>query len=995
MDPATVATAIMSAIATTAADSLKEVGKKAVLDSYEALKKAIKTKFGRDNKVSKAIAELEDNPESKGRQMVLAETLEEETADQDPALIHIVKQLIQALAETTAGRQTLQKYNIDAKEAQIGGIGDNWQVKTIIFNPPPETKSDRSLPAGWESFYLRRLIEQCDNLELTTLEETCPREGWAGQGSAIRLSDVFTTLYLKEIARSEDQTIAEALARFHGDSKNLKRTEKGRLPIQAIEAAGAVPRLVILGRPGGGKSALVNHLATQMAHLCMGVAIPPDRLPGWPLDEKLLPVRIVLRRFAAWISPDCKKGTGGLVWKYLAQQLDEWGCAEYYVHLKNTLDESGGVIFFDGLDEVREQDEQRTRSLIVQAIEAFAAPLKRCRVIITCREYAYKKDDAWHLPEGVFPVVELNLFRLPQIKHFSQAWYRILGKWREWHIDKCLAEAADLCQAIEAWPHLKELGQYPLLLTLMAQVHGRDGSLPRDRADLYDRAVQLLLVHWDNRLVRDQDGTRKIEQGLIARLGIRTDTLRAALERIALAAHERQEAVSVSERTTGCADITREDLRDALVESLFIGLDRAEEVIAYIQHRAGLLQAEGNRIFRFPHRTFQEYLAAVCIMKRGDFEDYLKERVMRDMAWWREVFLLAAGSSRSTPRNVYQLVDALLPHDPKDCPLTPAIAAYAGLSAQAMAETEFLFHVRSEQTAPGRYTKIHKRVQTWLSAALTTDEILSPRERVAAGNALNWVGDPRFDPDRWYLPLDENDGFVSIPAGAFWMGSDTKKDKDAYKSEMPRHQVRVSPYAINKYPVTVAQYECFIQETGYPLVEHWKHYNMYGNHPVVMVSWQDAKAYCRWLAAKIGKPIMLPSEAQWEMAARGTDGRIYPWGDDSPKSNRSNLDQTGIKETSPVGAFPMGKSYYGVLDMAGNTFEWVEDDWHESYEGKGDPYDGRAWVDNPRGPNRVFRGGCWNYSTWYCRSACRGRNVPGDRINFLGFRLALLSGQPE
>jgi predicted NACHT family NTPase len=245
--------------------------------------------------------------------------------------------------------------------------------------------------------------------------------------------------------------------------------------------------------------------------------------------------------------------------------------------------------------------------------------------------------------------VELDLFRSQQIERFAQTWYCLVGKWRDWNETKCLAEADNLYQAIEIWPHLKELGQYPLLLTLMAQVHGRNGILPRDRADLYDRAVKLLLVQWDNRLVRGRDGTCRVEQGLIARLGFRSDKLRNTLEGIALAAHEQQE--SASERT-GCADIGKEDLRDALKTGLAIGLDLAEDAIEYIQNRAGLLQAEGNRIFRFPHRTFQEYLAAVSIMKKGNFEEYLKDCVQRDMDWWREVFLLAAGSSRNTPKNI-------------------------------------------------------------------------------------------------------------------------------------------------------------------------------------------------------------------------------------------------------------------------------------------------------------------------------------------------------
>jgi formylglycine-generating enzyme required for sulfatase activity len=378
-------------------------------------------------------------------------------------------------------------------------------------------------------------------------------------------------------------------------------------------------------------------------------------------------------------------------------------------------------------------------------------------------------------------------------------------------------------------------------------------------------------------------------------------------------------------------------------------------------------------------------------MKKGNFEEYLKEHLQRDMDWWREVFLLAAGSSRNTPKNIYDLVDTLLPEDYRDGALTSKIAACANLSAQAMGETEFLTHVYAERDAPGRYTKVRKRVQTWLLFALTADGILSPRERVAAGNALNWVEDPRFDPDRWYLPKEDNDGFIKIPAGEFWMGSDSKQDNEANEDEKPKHQVRLGTYAIAKYPVTVAQYNCFAQETGYSLDNNWKRFNLYDNHPVIFVSWEDAKAYCRWLAEKTGKPVALPSEAQWEMAARGTDGRIYPWGDDDIDSKRANY-EGNIGGTSPVGIYPMGASCHGAMDMAGNVWEWVEDDLYDNY--KGAPNDGSAWMDDPRGANRVLRGGSWFNSAGICRAACRNWLEPGARDDYFGFRLALPPGQP-
>src|SRR5690606_24745802 len=125
---------------------------------------------------------------------------------------------------------------------------------------------------------------------------------------------------------------------------------------------------------------------------------------------------------------------------------------------------------------------------------------------VTCRDYAYQRDDAWRFPETSFPIFALPLFGATQIEHFTGVWYRKIGPLKGWDGPRCEQEAQKLYQAIQTYRHLKELAQYPLLLTLMAQVHGRDGYLPEDRADLYERAVKLLLAHWENRLVREVEG---------------------------------------------------------------------------------------------------------------------------------------------------------------------------------------------------------------------------------------------------------------------------------------------------------------------------------------------------------------------------------------------------------------------------------------------------------------------------------------------------------
>jgi hypothetical protein len=826
--------------------------------------------------------------------------------------------VVEALPTEPEAKETDAGGRVDVKGGEIGVIGDHARVDEIHFH---------GADGDWETFYLKRLVARCDPMDLSVMEETCQLNGQDGDLPMIRVSDVFTTLYLKYPDRFSDQTVKDAIEN-HGIQERFK--EKERIPISAVEAAAAVKRLVMLGRPGGGKSTLVNYIASQLARRRMKDSAESTSLSGWPDEDKPIPVRIILRHMAAWITSEVMKGTEGLVWEYLAHLLDEWGCDGFLPSLKRILDEEGGVIFFDGLDEVGEADEARKRTCILQAVRDFAAPLEKCRVIVTCREYAYRKKEKaeianWRLPEAEFPVAEIDLFRDEQIQAFARAWYRITGAQKGWNEKKCLEEAEAFHQGIMSSPHLKALGEIPLLLTLMAQIHGRLGYLPKDRADLYERAVKLLLAHWENRIVRDVNGTCRIEPWIIMRLGVPVDTLRGPLERVALSAHEGQEKERGDDLS--CADIAREDLRRELAVELNDDLNKAEEFIAYVQDRAGLLQAVDNRFFVFPHRTFQEYLTATGIMRKSDFEDVLTSRLRRAPSWWQEVFLLAAGSTRDTPRNIYQLLDAVLPENPGKENLTPENARLAQISARAIYETDFLKRVKEEvrTSGPGRYSKIHRRIQQWLMMALAADTELSPRDRCDAGTALNRVEDPRFDPENWYLPDDKYFGFIKIPEGPFLMGTreedleTLRKEwpdylRDIVDREIPQHQVELSEYYIGKYPVTASQFRVFLKESGHKALKEWENVNRFDNHPAVYVSWHDAIAYCEWLTERLkdqGWIVRLPTEAQWEKATRGTEGWKYPWGNRKLHQTEPIIMRQESIPQARWGVFPTG-SVHGV-----------------------------------------------------------------------------------
>jgi formylglycine-generating enzyme required for sulfatase activity len=215
---------------------------------------------------------------------------------------------------------------------------------------------------------------------------------------------------------------------------------------------------------------------------------------------------------------------------------------------------------------------------------------------------------------------------------------------------------------------------------------------------------------------------------------------------------------------------------------------------------------------------------------------------------------------------------------------------------------------------------------------------------------------------------------VYIPEGEFIMGSDKSRDSRADDDELPQRKVYLDGYWIYKYEVTVAQYRKFCNETGRqmpPVEPSWVWQN---NHPIVCVTWDDAVAYCNWAG------VQLPTEAQWEKAARGTDGRIYPWGNvwDASKCNNLNT-----KQTTPVGSYPAGASPYELMDMAGNVWEWCAD-WYDAN------YYASAPAQNPPGPSsgteRVLRGGSWYYGPNLVRVADRFRVNPVGRGIGFGFR---------
>lgn len=233
---------------------------------------------------------------------------------------------------------------------------------------------------------------------------------------------------------------------------------------------------------------------------------------------------------------------------------------------------------------------------------------------------------------------------------------------------------------------------------------------------------------------------------------------------------------------------------------------------------------------------------------------------------------------------------------------------------------------------------------------------------------------------------------VPVPAGAFPMGV-PKTDRDGGRDEYPRHTVFLDAYYIDKFEVTNGRYLEFVKMTGHRAPQHpkdqtrtlWQGSTMsesLAERPVINVDWYDADAYCRWAGKR------LPTEAEWEKAARGTDQRRFPWGNVEPTHKHLNYNQSwqGEKTLMPVGSYEAGKSPYGAYDMAGNVWEWVAD-WYDA------TYYEKSQANNPKGPesgtHKVLRSSGWHVETPLVRIFTRVKADPLTRNHSTGFRCAM------
>jgi formylglycine-generating enzyme required for sulfatase activity len=782
--------------------------------------------------------------------------------------------------------------------------------------------------------------------------------------------------------------LARRLERF--DRLPGEMMEDAPRPITLPDVLDKYPCFLLRGKPGCGKTTLLRHIALSFAR-----DEHAEKL-GWQ-GPVPLPLLVSLRNFGAFLRRRADRyiePQPRALLEYLEDHLQGAGVRFSPDFLTRRLDAGQCFLLLDALDEASGtlDDGGDLRAAVARQVSSFMrhyAP-RGNRFGLTSRPRAFQDEgvirQALPQPEvcDVFDLAPDGYRQLITNLLIVLAGDRVAGQ----------EEAGDLFNRILTNPHLADLAGNPLLCTTLVLVYKYRGrKLPERRVDVLHEIVTLLLGRWE------EERRDVVSPEELARLGTTAPTTEQAIQfrrraLVALAWHMQQD--NLPELPAGVAvDTLAGFYCDEERTSQAVAEHWARAFLNVAHERSGLFIAVDEGMHAFAHQAFREYLAATYLVNAGE-ASLIQEVLRRAPApdeWWEQVVLLAGAHPELSSGAAGRLVEVLLERKSLD---------YAHLAARCAQDMT--------DKLPGAQ---RKKLQDWLIAVMESDT-RPAKERVQAGDALALAGDPR--PGVGLRPDGLPDiAWCQVPAGSFVMGS---RDDSLVLSgkETPQREVELPAFRIGLYPVTNAQYAAFVRDGGY--TEKWRKCwtnagwdwkgdrsgpETFGgvldlpNHPVVGVSWYEAAAFCNWLTGRLraagelasNKAVTLPSEPQWEKAARGMDARIYPWGDE-PDPKRANYDDTGIGTTSAVGCFPGGASPYGALDMSGNMWEWCRTKWQESYQDyEGDDLKGPA-NDLEGDAPRVLRGGAFGSDDRLVRCACRHRSYPDLGVGAAGFGCAWL-----
>jgi hypothetical protein len=809
----------------------------------------------------------------------------------------------------------------------------DWHSQPAL-RKPAEPKPPRALeiPGGYREW----LEAECADLTFSGLK--------VQQGQALRL----THLYVPAVASGQDRA-----PQHPGDSEALLRGSGEDRPQLLLELLGR-DSLYVPGDPGSGKSVFCRWaaLATVSGKVPdLAVAAPAGYTEKLP-EQLRGRLPLLLRLRALWKKLPSQSGGGELsqgqleqaFWDWLADHRPgglDWQTARAY------LDKGRALLILDGVDEVPRSHGEGTaawhpRALLLSALAAALPAWRKSgnRVLVTSRPYGLEDAELRRLDLDQARIAPLN-DALQTL--FARRWFTTLNGPKAGD-----AKAEDLARHIAARRDIGELLENPMLLTAVCVLFGDGGRLPEDKFELYDRIVDYVLY---NRYPESAGDRRRVRErlGFIA-AGMHTgDDLGEARE-----TPEPEASHAQLERLLRAFGEASPSTEKGVLEA-------AHRLDQLLSDSGLLLPREGKRA-GFYHFSFQEFLAAerlaVLAAEQGADAWYALFLRRGPSAEWSYTldflfgaYLFRHASTQAGVRLLGRLIDAIR---------TDALAADANL-AWVVADCLGIALAKGCNLPDDKL----ERFRQLCLAAIEQEIPLEARQ--ALGLSLGRIGDPRI--------LDPRDpaAYLRIPA-------------DRYPFQDGWIQIE-EPYALSRYPATNWQFDRFIEDGGYQNQEHWspqgwawlqkeqvnepvyfrdRRYHA-PNQPVVGVSFWEAEAFCRWAGGR------LPSERQWEAAARGREAREYPW--DGPwEDGICNTAESGLGTTSPVGLFPRSRQAdFGLEDLAGNVWEWCSDE-HE--------YGGR-----------LLRGGSWINGSRFARAANRLGNDPGNRNFNVGFRVLLVLRQ--
>lgn len=905
-----------------AEEAAKETGKAGAKKVWKALWAKLRPKVEAKEAAKEAAEDLAADPDDQLAQEIFRRQLKK--------LLVADEQLAREVQTTLekAGVMVVQQQSGGGAQAQgshqavagEGGVAAYGGIhNSSIFTGNVVVSHSTGTHRGTEALrtsYLHHLFAQLRSVPLSGIDPELANDSKA----QMDLGAVYTALLT---------TDNEILSAGPGDMRTS--------PISALQQLDRNDRLVILGDPGSGKSTFVSFVAFCMIGELLGderinlkrLTSPLGVELGGSRDEDerepqlwrhgaLLPVRVVLRDFAANGLPKRKDGKAGArsLLDFIRAELGRSSLGGFAEELEAELRSDGGLLLLDGLDEVPEAENSRVQ--LRNVVQDLAGAFPKCRIVVTSRVYAYQSQ-AWHLGDS-FKEATLAPFSSGRIVLFIVRWYAEVARRRGLTSDDARGKASLLQRAIFANENLRALAERPLLLTLMASLHAwRGGILPEKRESLYAAAVDLLLAHWERqRVVQGPDGEAVVVQrSLTEWLKVSPDRLRSALDELAFEAHAGQTTPE------GTADISEGELLAALARVSAAVEANPTLLVEYLRDRAGLILPRGVGVYTFPHRTFQEYLAARHLTI-DEFPQKLVGLVRQDPHRWRETLLLAgAKAARGTPSSVWLLARELAHCNPTDKAAGPADQWGALLSGELLAESADLERISTAQKLQLDELRTH-------FVSMMRSEALESSERIHAGRALAKLGDPRAE----VMTLDGME-FCYVSAGPF--RPEDNEDGHAVPCD----------YWMGRFPVTVAQFRQYAYESGEIELESFQGD---ANVPVRSATPCQAKLFCGWLTFRWldrgwlpeGWSVVLPSEGEWKKAVNG--GLVVPrvplvrpvresewWkvGDVEVVPNvgaRGKFLSTVGRVALPVGCYSHRMSPYGCEDMGSVRSEWLRND---------------------------------------------------------------------